>query len=70
MKEMTDMNGKVIHIGDKIRPNGEGRVLLIVSQFEVEGAGMCLFGQQIEDPLAFSPLNQEELSKQWILIEE
>lgn len=68
---MVDKNGKEIKIGDKIKPEGEGRVLLIVSHFNnVEGFGECLFGQQIEDPLAFSPLTQENLSLQWTIVEE
>ncbi len=66
----TDKNGKEVKIGDKVRPDGDGRVLLIVSQFYVNEMGECLFGQQIEDPLAFSPLTHEDLSKNWILIEE
>lgn len=68
---MVDKNGKEIKIGNKIKPDGDGRELLIVSEFDnVEGLGQCLFGQQIEDPLAFSPLTQENLSSQWALIEE
>ena len=66
-----DKNGKEIKIGDIIKPYGEGRELLIVSQFYVEDLGeKCLFGQQLEDPLAFSPLTKEDLTTQWILIEE
>ena len=47
-----------------------GEILLIVSHFDVPGLGECLFGQQIDHPLAFSPLTQEDLSAQWTLIEE
>ena len=65
---MTDKNGKEIKIGDKIKPD-IGRVLLIVSQFNVPELGECLFGQQIENPLAFSPLTQENLSSQWEIVE-
>lgn len=66
-----DMNGNEIKIGNKIKPSGEGQILLIISQFYVEEMGEeCLFGQQIENPLAFSPLTQKNLSSQWILIEE
>lgn len=64
-----DKNGKEVKIGDKVRPD-IGRVLLIVSQAYVEELGECLFGQQIEDPLAFSPLTQENLASQWSVLEE
>lgn len=67
---MTDKNGKEIKIGDKLQPTAGGVTLLIVSEMEVPEMGKCLFGQQIEDPLAFSPLTQENLSSQWIVIEE
>lgn len=68
---MVDKNGKEIKIGNKVRPEGEGEILLIVSHFNnVEGLGECLFGQQIEDPMAFSPLTQENLSSQWVVVEE
>ena len=69
---MTDKNGEEIHIGDKIVPyNGEGQMLLIVSQMYVPEIGEeCLFGQQIKDPLAFSPLPQDILSAFWILYKE
>lgn len=66
---MIDKNGKEIKIGDIVRPDS-GRELLIVSQANVEDLGLCLFGQQIEDPLAFSALTQEDLSNQWTVIEE
>ena len=67
---MVDKNGKEIKIGNKVKPD-EGRILLIVSHFDnVEELGECLFGQQIENPLAFSPLTQENLSKQWEIIDE
>jgi len=69
-EEMVDKNGKEIKIGDKVKPD-DGRILLIISQFYVEEMGEeCLFGQQIEDPLAFSPLTQENLASQWVVIEE
>lgn len=67
---MVDRNGRHIKIGDKIRPILKGRTLQIVSQMYVPEMGECLFGQQIEDPLAFSPLTQENLKEYWILIEE
>lgn len=66
---MVDKNGKEIKIGDKIKPI-QGRILRIVSEAYVEEMGECLFGQQIEDPLAFSPLTQENLSNQWEILEE
>ena len=63
-----DKNGTTIKIGDKVRPD-EGQILLIVSQFYVEELKEdCLFGQQVENPLAFSPLTQDNLSKQWTVI--
>ncbi len=66
---MVDKNGKEIKIGDKIKPD-KGQILLIVSEFDnVEEFGHCLFGQQIENPLAFSPLTQENLKSQWTVIE-
>ena len=65
-----DKNGNEIKVGNKIRPD-EGRILLIVSQFYIEDFGEeVLFGQQIEDPLAFSYLTQDNLSRQWSLVEE
>lgn len=67
---MVDMNGKELKIGDKVRPDGPGMILLIVSEFDVEELGHCLFGQQIENPLVFSPLTKEDLATGWILIEE
>lgn len=67
---MVDKNGKEIKIGNKIKPDVMGEILLIVSHFDVPGLGECLFGQQIDHPLAFSPLTQEDLSAQWTLIEE
>lgn len=72
MEKFVDVNGKEIKIGDKVFPaNGEGCLLLIISRayvsdFETE----CLFGQQVEDPLAFSPLTPENLSKNWIKVED
>ena len=68
---MVDKNGKEIKIGNKVKPDVMGEILLIVSHFDnVPGLGECLFGQQINNPLAFSPLTQENLSAQWTLIEE
>ena len=66
---MIDKNGEEIYIGDKIIPyNGDGEMLLIVSQMYVPAMEEeCLFGQQIEDPLAFSPLPQNILSAHWVL---
>lgn len=66
---MVDKNGKEIKIGDKVKPD-EGITLLIVSEFDVDDLGHCLFGQQIDNPLAFSPLTQENLSLQWTIVEE
>ena len=67
---MVDKNGDEIKIGDKIQPD-KGRILLIVSQRYVEDIGEdCLFGQQIEDPLAFSLLTQDNLSTQWTIVKE
>ena len=67
---MVDKNGDEIKIGDKIQPD-KGRILLIVSQRYVDDIGEdCLFGQQIEDPLAFSLLTQDNLSTQWTIVKE
>ena len=69
---MVDKNNEEIHIGDKIAPyNGIGRVLLVVSQFYVEEyEEEMLFGQQIENPMAWSPLDQTQLSEMWIIVKE
>lgn len=67
---MKDKNGKEIKIGDVVKPD-EGKILKIVSQVYVEHIKEeCLFGQQVENPLAFSPLTQENLSKQWTIVEK
>lgn len=60
-----DKNQTLLQVGDRIIPD-KGRELLIVSVFYVEDyQAECMFGQQIEDPLAFSVLTQENLSAQW-----
>lgn len=60
-----DKNGALLQVGDKIIPD-KGRALLIVSVAYVSDyESECMFGQQIEDPLAFSLLTQENLSSQW-----
>lgn len=65
-----DKNGNEINIGDQIKPDVMGMILQIVSERYVEDIEQeCLFGQQVENPLAFSLLTQEDLSKQWTLIE-
>lgn len=68
---MVDKNGKEVNVGDKIVPaDGNGMMLLIVSKFFVDSLKEdCLFGQQVEDPMSFSPLTQEVLSKYWVLYE-
>ena len=68
---MVDKNGKEIKIGDRIKPD-EGRILTIVSQAYIkEYEQDCLFGQQLnDDPTAFSILTQDNLSKQWTIVEE
>lgn len=66
-----DKNGKEINIGDQIKPDVMGMILQIVSERYVEDIEQeCLFGQQVENPLAFSLLTQEDLSKQWTLIKK
>lgn len=63
-----DKNGVELHIGDTIIPDA-GRKLLIVSIFYVEDyQEECMFGQQIEDPLAFSVLTKDNLALQWTKI--
>lgn len=60
-----DKNEVLLQIGDHIVPD-EGRELLIVSIFYVEEfKEECMFGQQIEDPLAFSVLTKDNLSARW-----
>ena len=63
-----DKNGAILQVGDKIIPD-KGRALLIVSvAYVADYESECMFGQQIEDPLAFSLLTQENLSSQWTKI--
>lgn len=60
-----DKNKTLLQVGDRIIPD-KGRELLIVSVAYVEDyESECMFGQQIEDPLAFSVLTQDNLSLQW-----
>ena len=64
-----DKNQTLLQVGDRIVPD-KGRELLIVSIAYVEDcAEECMFGQQTEDPLAFSLLTQDNLSKQWTKVE-
>ncbi|MCC8181929.1 MAG: hypothetical protein LIO45_02960, partial [Clostridiales bacterium] len=57
------------YVGDHIVPD-EGRELLLVSEGYVEDFGeTCLFGQQVEDPRAFSILTPEDLSTGWTKVE-
>ena len=60
-----DKNQVLLQIGDKIVPD-KGKELLIVSIAYVDDYQQeCMFGQQIEDPLSFSLLTQDNLSMQW-----
>ena len=60
-----DKNQTPLQVGDKIIPD-EGRVLRIVSIAYVDDyQSDCMFGQQIEDPMAFSLLTKENLELQW-----
>lgn len=64
-----DKNKTLLQIGDHIIPD-KGRELLIVSiAYVADYEEECMFGQQIEDPLAFSVLTQENLSLQWTRVE-
>ena len=64
-----DKNKTPLQVGDKIIPD-KGRELLIVSiAYVADYEEECMFGQQIEDPLAFSVLTQENLSLQWTKVE-
>ena len=64
-----DKNDTPLQIGDKIIPD-KGRELLIVSiAYVADYEEECMFGQQIEDPLAFSVLTQDNLSLQWTKVE-
>lgn len=65
-----DKNNTPLQVGDKIVPD-KGRELLIVSiAYVADYEEECMFGQQIEDPLAFSVLTQSNLSAQWTKVEE
>ena len=65
-----DKNQTLLQIGDRIIPD-KGRELLIVSVAYVEDyESECMFGQQIEDPLAFSLLTRENLASQWVKVEK
>lgn len=68
--DFYDKNGTPLAIGDKIRPD-EGRVLTLVSKAYVDEMGEeVMFGQQLDDdPMAFSLLTQDNLSKQWEKVE-
>ena len=62
---LYDKNKTLLKVGDRITPD-KGRDLLIVSVAYVKDYDAeCMFGQQVEDPLAFSLLTQENLSLQW-----
>ena len=64
-----DKNKSLLQVGDKIIPD-EGRELRIVSIAYVDDyQSECMFGQQLEDPLAFSVLAPEDLSLQWTKVE-
>lgn len=64
-----DKNQKLLQIGDRIIPD-KGRELLIVSiAYVVDYEEECMFGQQIEDPLAFSLLTKDNLALQWSKVE-
>jgi hypothetical protein len=60
-----DKNNTLLQVGDRIIPDN-GRELLIVSVFYIKDYDEeCMFGQQIEDPLAFSLLTKDNLAQQW-----
>lgn len=60
-----DKNGVELHVGDHIVPDA-GRELVIVSEaYVAEYDAICMFGQQVEDPLLFSVLTAENLAAQW-----
>ena len=64
-----DKNKTVLQVGDRIVPD-KGRELLVVSiAYVADYEAECMFGQQIEDPLAFSVLTQDNLSLQWTKVE-
>ena len=64
-----DKNDTPLQVGDRIIPD-KGRELLIVSiAYVADYEEECMFGQQVEDPLAFSVLTQENLSLQWTKVE-
>ena len=60
-----DKNQTLLQVGDRIIPD-KGRELVIVSiAYVADYEEECMFGQQIEDPLAFSVLTKENLSTRW-----
>ena len=60
-----DKKGSLLRVGDQITPDA-GRTLTLVSSAYVKDLEQeCLFGQQLEEPAAFSILTQDNLSKQW-----
>lgn len=60
-----DKNQTLLQVGDRIIPD-KGRELIIVSiAYVADYEAECMFGQQLEDPLAFSLLTQENLASQW-----
>lgn len=64
-----DKNQTPLQVGDRIIPD-KGRELLIVSiAYVADCEADCMFGQQVEDPLAFSLLTQENLASQWTKVE-
>lgn len=67
--QFYDKNNNLLQVGDKIIPD-KGRELLIVSTaYVADYEEECMFGQQTEDPLAFSVLTQDNLSLQWTKVE-
>ena len=68
---MIDKNGQKIELGMHLIPyNGEGVEVIAMIERDTEDFGHVLLVNQVEDPMAFSPLTQEQLSDLWIIKED
>ncbi|MCD8382918.1 MAG: hypothetical protein LUC30_08405 [Clostridiales bacterium] len=64
-----DKNGAALYVGDNIVPDEGLELTIVASNYLEEWGEDVLFGQQVENPAAFSILNQENLSLQWTKVE-
>lgn len=57
-----DINGIELKVGDYCKPT-DGQLVKIVGEERIKELGIdVLVGQQVNDPLAFSPLTPEDLA--------